>query len=224
MGAFDGPDDLGRQLRDVERRLAALESAPRLKSAALYGGALEVLDTATRGTVLRAGVLPDDTVALAVYDDAGVERARFGELVGGGYGTKLNIGFDFVSFQRTTTSNVYTPTLSGSAPGNAGPVVSIATGASAFVLVGASVQTGSGAIEGGNMTYTVSGATSLAAGSGGHAFLGRNGSTPILAASIVAGYLHTNLTPGVNVFTAQYLSDQSTVISFQRRFLIVLPI
>lgn len=66
MGEYD-PSGLAAQLADVERRLRALESAPRLSSASLTDGAFVVTDT--NGVVkVRLGLLADGTYGLEQVD------------------------------------------------------------------------------------------------------------------------------------------------------------
>ncbi len=66
MGEYD-PSGLASQLADVERRLRALETAPRLSSASLTEGAFVVTD-ASGAVKVRLGLLADGSYGLEQVD------------------------------------------------------------------------------------------------------------------------------------------------------------
>ena len=65
-------------INDLQRRVYALEHAPRLTSASLHRGTLTILDD-DKDPLARLGVLPDNRVAQAFYDPDGNELIRLGE-------------------------------------------------------------------------------------------------------------------------------------------------
>jgi hypothetical protein len=78
MGEAIGPDDLTRRLREIERRLAALETAPRLKSAAMRNGLIEIVDDV--GTVrTRLGLLPNGDYGVEAYNSDGIRVFSVGD-------------------------------------------------------------------------------------------------------------------------------------------------
>ncbi len=102
-----------------------------------------------------------------------------------------------------------------------GPSVSIATGQRAFVWISASIQGVTNANIEGYMSYAVSGATSHAE-TDNRAIVYRAVNIN-QAARLGTGILHTNMTPGTNVFTAKYKAS-GTSASFVDRRISVLPL
>lgn len=110
----------------------------------------------------------------------------------------------------TTTSTSYTDLDS---PAVAGPSVAVTTGRSALVWVAGSVaDSGTGSAR---MAYDVSGATTIAAADNrGIGSIASAGNSTVIAATV---HLHTDLTPGVNTFTAKYRVSASTGTFGSRR-------
>lgn len=114
----------------------------------------------------------------------------------------------------TTTSTTFTD-LDG--PASPGPAVQAETGSAAIVWVaGSCSNSGTGSAR---IAYEVTGATAIAPAD--NRGIGSSNSS---GAIIIAGtvHLHTDLTPGLNVFTARYRVSASTG-TFGSRRIGVLP-
>lgn len=103
-----------------------------------------------------------------------------------------------------------------------GPSVSVFTGSSALVVIGARIGpngTG-GATNSTKMSWKCDGATSIAAANEWSTGIVSLGTAAVVYAS--RAYLATNLTPGVNTFTAQYAVSGGTG-AYQYRSILVMP-
>ena len=126
----------------------------------------------------------------------------------------------FVPDSDTTASATYT----GSLAATSGPSVTVTTGPSAVVCVGARIGPNtSGSNQSTKMSWSVSGATTLAASdfwAAGHSGIGNSA---VVYTS--RWYLATGLTPGSNTFSAAYAVSSSTVTgTYQYRALHVIPL
>lgn len=107
-----------------------------------------------------------------------------------------------------------------------GPVVTVETGSSALVIVGAQQGPTTGVFgRAVYMSFQVSGATSIAASD---AWAFGESAYPSLTAKTIGSRAHlvTGLTPGTNTFTAKYrigAGSGSVVGTFEERRLIVMP-
>lgn len=99
-----------------------------------------------------------------------------------------------------------------------GPTVTVATGETALVFLYASLQNSSTVAS--FMSYRVDGATTQDPGDD-HSIQLTNG-TPAAGQRIGATIFHTDLTPGLNTFTAQYRCSAG-VASFAVRTIAVVP-
>ncbi len=79
---------LAKRLATIESQLRALSTSPRAGHTAIAAGSLDILDSAGR-KVAAYGVQDDGTVALQVFDAAGVVRATLGQLAAGEFGIML---------------------------------------------------------------------------------------------------------------------------------------
>ena len=112
-----------------------------------------------------------------------------------------------------TTSATYTDLAT------VGPSVTLVTGTAAMITFGASVNTPSG--QNCQMSFAVSGATTLAASDTNSTFAG--GVTGGMAASISRTMVISGLTAGTNTFTAKYNSTSGTA-NFRNRDITVVGI
>lgn len=102
-----------------------------------------------------------------------------------------------------------------------GPSVSVFTGGSALVVVGARIGGNTaGTTNSTKMSWKVDGATSLAAGNEWSTGQVSIGTSAVVYAS--RAYLITTLVPGVNTFTAQYAVSGGTG-TYQYRSILVMP-
>lgn len=115
-----------------------------------------------------------------------------------------------------------TATYGAPATGTAGPIVTVTTGTSAIVAVGALMQGTAGA----NMSYAISGATTLAAVDDWSIQVRPPAAAQNFRYSAV--YLHspatTPLTAGSNTFTAQYTTPTGGTGTYAHRHLLVIPL
>lgn len=118
-----------------------------------------------------------------------------------------------VATSQATTSTTYTDLAT------VGPAVTVTTGTSALVIVGAQILNSTAAITA-FMSFAVSGATTSAAVDAGRA-VGVANANLILASR---AFLMTGLTPGSNTFTAKYKVNGASTGTFQDRYIIVRPI
>jgi hypothetical protein len=123
----------------------------------------------------------------------------------------------------TTTSTSYDDMESGPAGTTAldGPAITCTTGRMAIVSVGAQLGVTTNAGASCRMSWEVSGESSI--GATDQRAVGKVGGT---SDTVVIGTyvsLHTNLTPGVNTFTAKYRVSSGTG-SFRYRRMWVLPL
>lgn len=119
-----------------------------------------------------------------------------------------------VATSESTASTSYTDLATS------GPAVTVTTGASALVMVGARSTNTTTSTEN-FMSYAVSGATTDAAADARALIWYATSSAPNLRA--MAANLHTGLTPGSNTFTAKYKVGSGTGSWFNRH-LIVIPL
>jgi len=114
-----------------------------------------------------------------------------------------------------------TATYGAPATGAAGPAVTVTTGTQAIVAIAALMQ-GAGA----NMSYAVSGATTIAATDAWSIQVRPAAGGQNFRYSQV--YLHTAattpLTPGSNTFTCQYTTPTGPTGTFAERHLLVIPL
>lgn len=135
-------------------------------------------------------------------------------------GTGVNtIAERFVDMARVDTSQT-TSSTSYVDLATAGPSVSVTTGTTAFVFT--SCHLSNSVLDGyAYMSWAVSGASSIAANDPVALVNGAVNATQVVSGGMVD--VVTNLTPGVNTFTAKYRVDTGTG-TFLRRILAVLPL
>ena len=114
------------------------------------------------------------------------------------------------------TSETYSTTAYGDLA-TAGPTVSIRTGTSAIVTLSATIETVA-ATRGGTMSFTVSGATTIAAADTNSIFV--YATTADAFAAISRSFLLTGRTAGVNTFTSKY-KEQGGAVNIMRRSITV---
>lgn len=125
-----------------------------------------------------------------------------------------------IATSETTTSTTYTALTT------AGPIITAYTGNAVMLGLSARLQGGSAA-NGADMSFAVSGATTISAVTAeANGWFIRNPSQTAGTGGLVVGatFLVTGLTPGQNVFTAQYRSDPgSATETFALRTMWIAP-
>lgn len=125
--------------------------------------------------------------------------------------TPQTIKADYISTSQATTSLTYTDLTT------AGPTVTITTGTTAYVTI----QTIAADTVANRqfMSFAVSGATTISAGTYEAAPVISNNTSPTHISFVVTG-----LNAGSNVFTAKYKSSDGNSIAFSKRFLQVITV
>lgn len=222
------PDDLFAWLRDLDRRLVALERSPQLTSASIKDGALTIYNSAGQPIVVL-GKQANGRYGLRTYDAAGVLRAALGELDDGTYdlagydaaganAVKLSTlafgqGFDYIATGEATTSTVDADLAT------VGPTVTVTVGASGRVLaMFSAITTVSATGASASFGISVDGAAVAAASGFVHNFGAGSGGSGAAAVRQITG-----LTPGSHTFRLKYKSTNGTSVSFSNRSLLVLP-
>jgi hypothetical protein len=120
-------------------------------------------------------------------------------------------GTAFVATDQVTTSTSYTDLATS------GPATTVTTGTKALVIVQATAYTGGTLGDNiAQMSYAVSGATSISASNDWAFYYDDNRQTTSLSAQIITG-----LTPGSNTFTAKYRSVYGGNANFSKRYITV---
>lgn len=205
MAGQQFPDDLFAQLRDLERRLVALERSPQLTQASIKDGALTVFDAAG---IARVKIGKDGTdYGVKIYDAAGVNAVSLATLAFGQ-------NYAEVVPEESTTSTSYVDLAT------VGPSVSATVGPSGRAIV----------LGGAYMTSTVTNQTVIAglkvdaAATFDFAALGNNTSGSI-AGDHSAGVLVGGLSAGAHTFKLQYLQSLAAATGrFGSRWILVLPL
>lgn len=185
--------------------------------------------------LLRLGEQSDGKYNLSVFDTSGVRQSRVGEL-SAGYGiedidasgntvTMEQLAFGpttaSVATVQTTTSTSYTDLAT------AGPAVTVTIGNSgrAIVFIGAAILSDAASPSVCNMSYAVSGATTIAAADSRAITVDTSsgpGGTGV-AASPSGFFLVSGLTPGTNTFTLKYRTSSGDTATFANRNILVQP-
>lgn len=128
---------------------------------------------------------------------------------GGGGGTITAADSDTISTLEATASSTYTDLTTP------GPSVSITTGTSVIVAIGTELLKNGGGDGNGNIAVSVSGATTIVAadGNGIEVSENRNG----FASRPARTFMISGLTPGTNVFTLKYKTNNGNTWSFLER-------
>jgi hypothetical protein len=134
---------------------------------------------------------------------------------GANAGAMRTPSFGHTSGSSTTTSGSFTDLVAG-----AGPAVTVTTGVSVITSHGAAASSD---VNGGgtNMSYAISGATTVAAD------LSRNYRTDNQAADVgraTTTHFTPGLTAGSNTFTAKYSIGSGGTATFSERHLLVFPL
>lgn len=112
-------------------------------------------------------------------------------------------------------------TYGAPATGTAGPIVVVTTGTQAITAIGALIQNSTGG-AGGSVSYTISGATTLAATDAWSTQARPSGVANNFRHSSV--HLQSGLTGGANTFTAVYTTPTGGTATFAERQLLVFPL
>jgi hypothetical protein len=192
-------EQLSHRLSEVERRLRGLETAPRLGNAAIHDGALEVLSTADRATVLRAGILPDGNVGLASYDPvSGAEISRVGQPWVSA----------FIATAETTTARTQNTWLDLS---TSGPSITVEVTDSGKVLLffGADCIPGTNGTTS-QLSFLIDGAAQSAAEESARRLFVSNAASVFNSVSLSRHFLVTGLTPGDHTFALRYQFSETS--------------
>lgn len=210
------PDDLFAWLRDLERRLVALERSPQLTQTSIKDGALSILDASgvTRVKVGRDG----SSYGVKVYDSSGANPVELSTLA-------------FAQVAATVaTAEMCSSAVFGDLA-TAGPAVTTTIGASgrAIVTLTAAMQVPGDSSVAADvaalMGFAVSGATTRAAtDADALALETKLAINQFIVARPSVVLLAQGLTPGSTTFTAQYrVTDTVRKAAFQNRQLFVQP-
>lgn len=208
MGQPNLPQDIGSLLADIDRRLRALEVAPRMPFSSVTGG------------------------AFVVRDDFGVIRARFGKLSDGTYGievdnaagTPLSIGASLFGIAVAKRPNI--TTLTGSFQ-DLGLTLSATAGASGNVAVvygahGAVTADGSGNgwIQ---ADLFVDGVDTNPPSFGLNMFPSSTASASI-AAPVVTAEMLTGLSAGAHTITMQGIRNSGASGTWSNKWVLAFPV
>ena len=127
MGDVQLPENFGTWANEIERRLRAVETAPKLQNSSITNGTTTVLDS-TGAVRTQFGLLQDGTYGIGVINNSG-QLVSLGAYVFGAQ-------YDYVDPTFNTSS---TTPVDASPPG---PTVTITTGQTGRVLINASAYIG----------------------------------------------------------------------------------
>lgn len=199
------PDDLFAWLRDLDRRLVALERSPQLTQASVKDGALTVFDAAG---VARVKIGKDGSdYGVKVFDAAGLNAVTLAQLA-------FAQSFVQVDAAESTTSTTFVDLAT------VGPSLTVTVGPSgrAVVLGGAFTQ------------CTVTNQTAvigLKIDAGAPITFGAlsNNTGGALQVSVAAGYLAGGLAAGSHTFKLQYRQTLGgSTATWEARWLMVFPL